>query len=84
MWTNRHLSVSSTFLTVCAFNLSCFLRNVSMSTSILFLSKRGARFRARRGSVRLMISQLSPQPIRAARTASGPVAMAITERDRIR
>jgi hypothetical protein len=31
-------SVSSTLVTVCAFNPSCFLMNVSMSTSILFLS----------------------------------------------
>ena len=32
-------SVSSTFITVWAFNLNCFLRNVSISTSIL--SSRG-------------------------------------------
>src|ERR1039457_1802333 len=38
MWMIMYLSVSSTLVTVCAFNLSCFLRNVSMSTSILFLS----------------------------------------------
>src|ERR1017187_1020068 len=38
MWMIIYLSVSSTLVTVCAFNLSCFLRNVSMSTSILFLS----------------------------------------------
>src|SRR5437764_14240507 len=38
MWTIMYPSVSSTFVTVCAFNPSCFLRNVSTSTSILFLS----------------------------------------------
>src|ERR1017187_3431716 len=38
MWMIMYLSVSSTLVTVCAFNLSCFLGNVSMSTSILFLS----------------------------------------------
>src|ERR1039457_6936441 len=38
MWMIMYLSVSSTLVTVCAFNLSCFLKNVSMSTSILFLS----------------------------------------------
>src|ERR1017187_3666136 len=38
MWMIMYLSVSSTLVTVCAFNLSCFLRNASMSTSILFLS----------------------------------------------
>jgi hypothetical protein len=32
-----NLSVSSTFVTVWAFNPNCFLRNVSMSTSTLFL-----------------------------------------------
>src|ERR1700686_3646439 len=37
MWTTMNLSVSSTFVTVWAFNPNCFLRNVSMSTSILFL-----------------------------------------------
>src|ERR1035437_9241891 len=34
MWTIMYRSVSSTFVTVCAFNPSCFLRNVSISTSI--------------------------------------------------
>jgi predicted DNA-binding transcriptional regulator AlpA len=34
MWTTMYRSVSSTVVTVCAFNPSCFLRNVSMSTSI--------------------------------------------------
>ena len=33
-----YLSVSSTLVTVCAFNPSCFLINVSTSTSIRFLS----------------------------------------------
>ena len=34
MWTIMYRSVSSTFVTVCDFNLNCFLRNVSTSTSI--------------------------------------------------
>src|ERR1700745_2092117 len=38
MWTIMNRSVSSTFVTVCAFNPSCFLRKVSISTSILFFS----------------------------------------------
>jgi len=37
MSTTMAFSVSSTFVTVCAFNPNCFLRNVSMSTSILCL-----------------------------------------------
>ena len=37
-WMIMNSSVSSTFVTVCAFNPSCFLMNVSMSTSIPFLS----------------------------------------------
>ena len=38
MWTIMYCSVSSTLVTVCAFNPSCFLMNVSMSTSIPLLS----------------------------------------------
>jgi hypothetical protein len=38
MWTIMYRSVSSAFVTVCAFNFSCFLRNVSISNSIPFLS----------------------------------------------
>jgi len=38
MWTIMNRSVSSTLVTVCAFNPSCFLRNVSTSTSIPSLS----------------------------------------------
>jgi hypothetical protein len=40
MWTIMNRSVSSTFVTVCAFSPSCFLRNVSISTSILFFPGR--------------------------------------------
>ena len=39
MWMTKYPLLSSTFLTVCAFNPSCFLMNVSMSTSILFPSR---------------------------------------------
>src|SRR5215472_10396248 len=39
IWTIMYSSVSSTFVTVCDFNPSCFLTNVSTSTSILFLSR---------------------------------------------
>jgi hypothetical protein len=35
MWTTMNLSVSSTFVTVWAFNPNCFLRDVSTSTAIL-------------------------------------------------
>src|ERR1035441_5657273 len=38
MWMILYSSVSSTLVTVCAFSPSCFLINVSTSTSILFLS----------------------------------------------
>src|ERR1017187_6086809 len=38
MWMILYSSVSSTLVTVCAFSPSCFLVNVSTSTSILFLS----------------------------------------------
>src|ERR1035437_6845145 len=38
MWMIMYSSVSSTLVTVCAFSPSCFLINVSTSTSILFLS----------------------------------------------
>src|ERR1039457_4867709 len=38
MWMIMYLSVSSTLVTLCVFNLSGFLKNVSMSPSILFLS----------------------------------------------
>jgi hypothetical protein len=38
MSTTMNCSVSSTFVTVWAFNPNCFLRNVGMSTSILLLS----------------------------------------------
>ena len=37
MWTIMYRSPSSTFVTLCAFNPNCFLRNVSTSTSIPFL-----------------------------------------------
>jgi hypothetical protein len=38
MWTIMYRSVSSTLVTACDFNPSCFLMNVSMSTSIPLLS----------------------------------------------
>jgi hypothetical protein len=39
MWTIMNRSVSSTFVTVWAIKPNCFLRNVSMSTSILLLCR---------------------------------------------
>jgi hypothetical protein len=49
MWTITQRPVYSTFVTVCAFSPSCFLRNVSTSTPNLFLS---------------MAVNISPQKIR--------------------
>jgi hypothetical protein len=60
MSTIMYSSVSSTLVTVCAFNPNCFLMNVSMSTSIPLLS----------GPPTAALNRLDESRIQASRSAA--------------